>query len=147
MCSKHVFKNQVAIEITRRGVADVVELEAAMAAAGREGGTALVVFPDVFTTDNRQQIVALAKQHRLPAVYTYRYFTDVGGMMSYGIDVNDMFKKAAGYIDRILKGAKPADLPVQQPTKFVLTINLKTAKALGLTVPPTLLALANEVIE
>jgi putative ABC transport system substrate-binding protein len=135
------------IEISRRGVADATELASAVAAAGREDGTALVVFPDIFTAEHRHQIVTLAEQYRLHAVYPYRYFTEMGGLMSYSIDIIDVFKKAAGYIDRILKGAKPADLPVQQPTKFELVINLKTAKQLGLTVPLTLQAMADEVIE
>jgi putative ABC transport system substrate-binding protein len=136
-----------AIDIVRRGVGDAAELEPAIAAAGREGGTALVVFPDVFTTENRRRIVALAAQHGLPAVYPYRYFTSVGGLMSYGIDIADVFRRTAGYLDRVLKGENPGNLPVQAPNKFEMTINLVTARALGLTVPLTLQATADEVIE
>jgi ABC-type uncharacterized transport system substrate-binding protein len=103
--------------------------------------------PDSFTDAHRVEITLLAARYRLPAVYAYRFFTALGGLMSYGIDLIDNFPRAAAYADRILKSEKPADLPVQAPTKYVLTINLKTAKALGLTMPPQLLARADEVIE
>ena len=96
---------------------------------------------------HRDLIITLAARHRLPAVYYARYWAAAGGLISYGPDFVDLFRRAAGYVDRILKGEKPADLPVQAPTKYELVINLKTAKALGLTVPPALLARADEVIE
>src|SRR5262245_26567921 len=100
-----------------------------------------------FTNKNRNLIVALATRHRLPSVYAARYLAAGGGLMSYGPDFLDQFRRAAGYVDRILKGEKPADLPVQAPTKYELVINLKTAKTIGLEIPATLLARADEVIE
>jgi putative ABC transport system substrate-binding protein len=102
---------------------------------------------DTFTSVNNEMIVQAVEKHRLPAVYPFRFFVTNGGLISYGADITDLFRRAAQYVDRILNGDKPADLPVQAPTKFELVINLKTAKALGLTVPPTLLATADEVIE
>jgi putative ABC transport system substrate-binding protein len=113
----------------------------------RESNSALLILPDTFTLTNRQSIVALAARHRLPAIYPFRYFVVIGGLISYGIGVLDTYRKAASYVDRLLKGAKPAELPVQLPTKFELVINLKTAKTLGLDVPSTLLASADEVVE
>jgi ABC-type uncharacterized transport system substrate-binding protein len=105
------------------------------------------VSASALTAVHRNLIITLAARHKLPAVYWDRFFVTAGGLISYGADTIDPHRRAAGYVDRILKGAKPADLPVQSPTKYELAINLKTAKALGLTVPPTLLALANEAIE
>jgi putative tryptophan/tyrosine transport system substrate-binding protein len=113
--------------------------------AGASSG--LLVMPDIYTTNHRDEIIALAARKRLPALYPFRFFATSGGLMSYGIDTLDVFRRAASYVDRILKGAHVGELPVQGPTKFELAINLKTAKALGLTVPPSLLALADEVIE
>jgi putative tryptophan/tyrosine transport system substrate-binding protein len=105
--------------------------------------------PDTFTAikGNLDLIIALAARHQLPTVYPYRYMASAGGLMSYGIDTTDLWRRSASYVDRILKGASPADLPVQLPTKFELAINLKTAEALGLTIPETLLATADEVIQ
>jgi putative tryptophan/tyrosine transport system substrate-binding protein len=123
------------------------ELDTAFATMTREGVDALIVVPDRALMDGlRGRTVDLAATHRLPAMYDGREYVVAGGLMSYGPSLLDMFQRAATYVDRILKGAKPADLPVAQPTKFELVINLKTAKALGLTVPPSLLFQANEVI-
>ena len=126
---------------------DAAELAATLAGIAQEEHGGLLVMPDASTLLLRDTIVALAVQYRLPAVYPYRYFTELGGLMSYGIDVNDVYRRSASYVDRILQGAKPADLPVQMPTKFELVINLKTAKALGLTIATSLLNTADEVIE
>lgn len=128
-------------------VRDGLGLDSAIAALAREPDCGLIVMSDVFTMTHHEAIGSLAAHHRLPAVYPFRYFATAGGLVSYGIDVLDLFKKAGLYVDRILKGAKPADLPVQAPTKFELVVNLKAAKALGITIPPTLLARADEVIE
>jgi putative tryptophan/tyrosine transport system substrate-binding protein len=135
------------IEIASRGVNDVKDLETVIEAAGRAASIALIVFPDLFATAHQDRIIALAAQYKVPAIYPYRYIVANGGLMSYGVDTPDTFRRMAGYVDRILNGEKPGDLPVQEPNKFDLVINLKTAKALGLTVPDKLLALADEVIE
>ena len=137
----------VAIEVTAAPVRDTAEIEAAFAKLGREPGGGLIVAPDAFTIVHHPLFIRLAQQHRLPAVYNLRTYVAQGALMSYGPDPYDLFRRSASYVDRILKGAKPADLPVQQPTKFELAINLKTAKALGLQIPDKLLALADEVIE
>ena len=106
-----------------------------------------MVLPSIFTTTHRHAIIALAARHRLPAVYSFPFFAADGGLMSYGVDLVDLHRRAAAYVDRILKGDRPGDLPVQNPTKFQLIINLKTAKALGVTIAPPLLNNADEVIE
>jgi ABC-type uncharacterized transport system substrate-binding protein len=137
----------IAVEMAAAPVRDTGEIEAAIAKLGREPGGGLIVPPDAFTLVHHQLFIRLAQQYRVPAVYSYRTYVAEGALMSYGPDPYDMFQRSASYVDRILKGAKPADLPVQQPTKFELAINLKTAKALGLQIPDRLLALADEVIE
>ena len=135
------------VELSPVDVRDAPEIERAVTAfAGIENG-GLVVTASPSGTVHRELIIALAARHKLPAVYWQRFYVASGGLMSYGPDLLDQFRRAAGYVDRILKGEKPADLPVQAPTKYELVINLKTAKALGLTVPPSLLARADEVIE
>jgi putative ABC transport system substrate-binding protein len=137
----------IAVEVTAAPVRDTAEIEAAIAKLGREPGGGLIVAPDGFTTVHQHLFIRLAQQHRLPAVYSLRTFVAQGALMSYGPDAYDVLRRSASYVDRILKGEKPAVLPVQAPTKFELVINLKTAKALGLEIPPTLLARADEVIE
>jgi putative ABC transport system substrate-binding protein len=124
-----------------------VEIETAIIALGREPGGGFVVMPDVFMTEHRAQIILAAARNNVPAAYWQSPFARDGGLLSYGPDVVDTFRRAASYVDRILRGAKPGDLPVQFPTKFEVVLNLKTAKALGLTVPRTLLARADEIIE
>jgi putative ABC transport system substrate-binding protein len=126
---------------------DVREIERAVTAFARQPNGGLIVTASAPAQLHRDLIITLAARHRLPTVYPYRFFVAYGGLISYGVDAADQLRRAAGYVDRILKGEKPADLPVQAPTKYELIINLKTAKALGLTVPPTLLARADEVIE
>jgi putative ABC transport system substrate-binding protein len=137
----------IAVEVTAASVRNTAEVEKALAKLGREPGGGLIVAPDTFTIVHHQLFIRLAQEHRLPAVYAYQTYVAQGALMSYGPDPYDLFRRSASYVDRILKGAKPADLPVQQPTKFELAINLKTAKALGLQIPDRLLALADEVIE
>jgi putative tryptophan/tyrosine transport system substrate-binding protein len=137
----------IAVEVAEAPVRNTTEIEEAIAKLGREPGGGLIVPPDAFTVLHHQLLIRLTQQHRLPAVYAYRTYVAEGALMSYGPDVYDVFRRSASYVDRILKGAKPADLPIQQPTKFELAINLKTAKALGLQIPDKLLALADEIIE
>ena len=128
-------------------VRDMSELESVVAAQAREPNSGLIVMPDSFTDAHRVEITSLVARYRLPAVYAYRFFAVLGGLLSYGPDLTDNFRRATTYVDRILKGEKPADLPVQAPTKYVLAINLKTAKALDLGVPWFLQQRADEVIE
>jgi len=128
-------------------VRDSKEIDTAFQLMAREGTDGLIVLGDSLTLLHRQQLVSLAAKHRLPTVYAYREFVTSGGLMSYGPDLTEMFRAAAIYIDKILRGAKPADLPVEQPTKFEFVINLKTAKALGLTIPQSVLVRADEIIQ
>jgi putative ABC transport system substrate-binding protein len=123
------------------------EIERSLAAFAHASSGGLIVTGSAPAYVYRDLIITLAARHRLPAVYYERFFVAGGGLISYGPDFIDQYRRAAGYVDRILKGEKPGDLPVQTPTKFELVINLKTARALGLTVPPSVLAQANEVIE
>jgi putative ABC transport system substrate-binding protein len=135
------------LTLTIAAVSNGAEIEQVIAAAGREPDGGLIALPDSFLFGLREMIVALTASRNLPAVYAYRLFPAVGGLIAYGIDRVDLFRLATSYVDRILKGERPADLPVQLPTKFELVINLKTARSLGLDIPPTLLARADEVIE
>jgi putative ABC transport system substrate-binding protein len=137
----------IAVEVTAAPVRDIAEVQEAVAKLGRNPRSGLIVAPDAFTLVHYPLLIRLAQQHRLPAVYAWRTSVAQGALMSYGPDPYDMFRRSASYVDRVLKGAKPGDLPVQQPTKFGLAINLKTARALGLQIPDKLLALADEVIE
>jgi len=134
-------------QIIPAGVENAADIERCITEIGSEANGGLIVMPDSITLIHRKLIVSLAERYRLPAIYPFRYFPDDGGLISYGIDLAEVWRRAATYVDRILKGSVAGDLPVQQPTKFELVINLKTAKALGLEIPPTLLARADEVIE
>jgi putative ABC transport system substrate-binding protein len=136
-----------ALEVIRTPFRDMADLQSMIEAAARTPDTGLIVCPEPFTTTNYERIAALAARYRLPAVYPYRFFATSGGLISYGIDLVGQHRQAGGYVDRILKGAAPADLPVQLPTTFELVINRKAATALGLTLSPGLLARADEVIE
>ena len=135
------------MELRPFDVRDEGEIERALALFAQNPNSGLIATASPLAGSHRDLIIALAARHRLPAVYYDRYWAAAGGLISYGPDSVDPFRQAAGYVDRILKGERPADLPVQSATKFELVINLKTAKALGLTVPPSLLARADEVIE
>ena len=137
----------VGVEVSPVNVSDAPEIERAIAAYARQPHGGLIVTASALAAVHRDLIVTLAARHKLPAVYSQRHYVTAGGLISYGADYIDQYRRAAGYVDRILKGEKPADLPVQAPTKYELVINLKTAKALGLDVPDKLLARADEVIE
>ena len=135
------------VELSPIGVSDPGEIERTMAEFARGSNGGLILVPTAQTLIHRELIITLAARHQLPTIYPYRYFVTAGGLMCYGPDEIEQYRRGASYIDRILKGEKPADLPVQAPTKYELVINLKTAKALGLEVPPSVLARADEVIE
>jgi ABC-type uncharacterized transport system substrate-binding protein len=137
----------LAIELSTSPVHDEAEIEAAITAFAHEPGGGLIAAPDAFMNNHRRAIMALTEQHRLPAIYGHGQFVAEGALISYGPDVADIVRRSAAYVDRILKGEKPASLPVQQPTKYKLAINLKTAKALGLDVPLMLLVGTDELIE
>ena len=131
----------------RAAVLDPADVDRVFNALAREPNGGLMVLPDISMINYREAIIALAARHRVPAIYPFRFFAASGGLMSYGTDVTEVFRRAAAYVDRVLKGTTPGELPIQAPTKYELIINLKTAKALGLTIPPGLLAIADEVIE
>src|SRR5262249_26127803 len=135
------------IEAITASVRDMFELESVVAAQAREPNSGLIVMPDGFLIAHRSEVASLAARYRLPAVYPFRFFSELVGLLSYGVDLTDNFGRAATYADRILTGTKPSELPVQAPVKFEMAINLKTAKALGLTIPPAVLARADEVIQ
>jgi putative tryptophan/tyrosine transport system substrate-binding protein len=135
------------IQFSRAAVRSAAEIECAIVAFAQEPRGALIVLPSVPAVIHRDLIIALAARHRLPAVYALRVFVEAGGLLSYGVDEIGIFRQAASYVDRILRGAQPADLPVQTPVKYETVVNLKTAKALGLNVPPGMLVAADEVIE
>jgi putative ABC transport system substrate-binding protein len=137
----------LAIEPIAARVNNDTEIESAFAEVGRKTGGSVIVMPDAFTTVHRQLIILLAARHGLPAIYPYRYEAADGGLLSYGVDTVDLLRRAAPYVDRILRGERPGDLPVQAPTKFELVVNLKAAKAIGLTIPESFLVRADEVIE
>jgi putative ABC transport system substrate-binding protein len=137
----------LAVEAIAAPVRDRSELETVIAAQAREPNGGLMVMPDSFTDTHRVEITSLAARYRLPAIYPFRFFAEVGGLLSYGVDRTDNFRRAATYVDRILKGEKPAELPVQAPFKFELVVNLKTARTIGLDIPLHLQQLADEVIE
>jgi len=139
--------HSLGVRLTVTPTRDAGEIDRALVAASGEPKGGLIVSPDAFTNANRGLIISLAARYRLPAIYPFRHFAIDGGLLSYGHDVVEPWRRAPTYVDKILKGASPADLPIEQPTKFELVINLKTAKALNLTIPPQLLDRADELIE
>jgi putative tryptophan/tyrosine transport system substrate-binding protein len=139
--------SSVGVEASPLNLRDAVGIEADIAEFAQRPGGGLIVTPNSLAIVHRQLIITLADRHRLPAIYPFRYFVNSGGLISYGPDVIDQYRRAAGYVDRILKGEKSADLPVEQSTKLTMTLNMKTARTLGLTIPPAMLSEADEVIE
>jgi putative tryptophan/tyrosine transport system substrate-binding protein len=137
----------LAVESIIASVHDTIEIEQAIRALAQQSNGGLIVTPDIFLASHRDPIIELTARYRVPAIYAFRIYTDAGGLISYGNDGVDIFRRAASYVDRILNGAKPADLPVQSPTKFELVINLKTAKALGVTINRDFLLRADELLE
>jgi putative ABC transport system substrate-binding protein len=135
------------VELIKAEVYDPANIERTIDSFAQEPDGAAIVLPDVFTTTHRSRIISSVSRNRLPTVYPFRYFVDDGGLMSYGIDIADMLRRGASYVDRILRGTKPSDLPVQAPTRFELVINLKAAKAIGLTVSESFLLRADEVVD
>ena len=136
-----------AVEAISAPVRDMAELDSVIAAQASQPNSGLIAMPDSFTISYRREIISLADDYRLPAVYPFRFFAEVGGLLSYGVDLVDNYRRVATYVDRVLKGEKPSELPVQAPVRFELVVNLKTAKALGIEVPAMLLGRADEVIE
>jgi putative ABC transport system substrate-binding protein len=145
--SFQVAADSFAVEPIPAPVHDSDEIERVLIAQARDPGGSMMVIPDSFTVLNRERIISLSARYRLPTIYPYRVFAVDGGLIVYGTDITDLYRRSASYADRILRGARTGELPVQQPTKFELVVNLKTAKALGLVVPPALLAIADTVIE
>ncbi len=137
----------LSIVVSKLEVSRVEELESAISRFSEEPGSALLFPPDIFTATHRDIIISLAARYKIPTIYPYRFFVDDGGLISYGTNAVDSFAQAATYVDRILHGAKPADLPVQSPTKYELVVNLKAAKAMGLSIPPNVLDLADDVVQ
>jgi putative ABC transport system substrate-binding protein len=147
MASVKATASSVAVEVSAAPVHAKEEIEGVIAAQARTSGGGLIAMPDPFITSNRDLIIALAARYRIPTMYVERGSAESGGLISYGTDFPELFGQAAGYIDRILKGVKPGDLPIELPTKYELVVNLKSAKALGLTIPESVLSLADKVIE